>query len=133
MRMRCANDGHWTRGSYDDGNGGRGLVCALLHLSRKYRRLMAPAMELLQDAMLQPGLPLVRFNDTHWAYRRAAFRNLSRRTGSPLSMRTESGPPPRLRPGYSSRSRKNERAVAGYRGDRVGPSDQPFASEHLAA
>src|SRR6266478_9852153 len=32
-----AHDGHWTRGSYDDGNGGHCLVGALMHLSRKHR------------------------------------------------------------------------------------------------
>src|SRR5262252_8896807 len=32
-----ADDGHWTRGRYDDGNGGHCLVGALLHLSRKHR------------------------------------------------------------------------------------------------
>src|SRR2546430_5720003 len=59
-----ADDGHWTRGSYDDGNGGHCLVGALLHLSRKHRLSMAPAIALLQDAMPRPGLPLVHFNDT---------------------------------------------------------------------
>ena len=59
-----AEDGHWTRGSYDDGNGGHCLVGALLHLSRKHRLPTAPAIALLQDAMPRPGLPLVRFNDT---------------------------------------------------------------------
>jgi hypothetical protein len=59
-----ADDGHWTRGSYDDGNGGHCLVGALLHLSRKHRLPMAPAIALLQDAMPRPGLPLVHFNDT---------------------------------------------------------------------
>ena len=59
-----AHDGHWTRGSYDDGTGGHCLVGALLHLSRKHRLPTAPAIELLHDAMPQPGLPLVHFNDT---------------------------------------------------------------------
>ena len=59
-----AADGHWTRGCYDDGNGGRCLVGALLHLSRKHHLPTAPAIALLQDAMPQPGLPLVYFNDT---------------------------------------------------------------------
>src|SRR5437899_12971313 len=59
-----AYDGHWTRGSYDDGNGGHCLVGALLHLSRKHRLPTAPAIALLQDAMPRPGLPLVHFNDT---------------------------------------------------------------------
>ena len=59
-----ADDGHWTRGCYDDGNGGHCLVGALLHLSRKHRLPTAPAIALLQDAMPRPGLPLVHFNDT---------------------------------------------------------------------
>jgi hypothetical protein len=58
-----ADDGHWTRGRYDDGNGGRCLVGALLHLSRKHGLPRAPAIALLQDAMPRPGLPLVHFND----------------------------------------------------------------------
>ena len=52
-----ADDGHWTRGSYDDGKGGHCLVGALLHLGRKHRLPTAPAMP-------RPGLPLVHFNDT---------------------------------------------------------------------
>src|SRR5271155_2506603 len=59
-----ADDGHWTRGCYDDGNGGHCLVGALLHLSRAHRLPTAPAIALLQDAMPRPGLPLVHFNDT---------------------------------------------------------------------
>jgi hypothetical protein len=59
-----ADDGRWTRGCYDDGNGGHCLVGALLHLSRKHRLPAAPAIALLQDAMPRPGLPLVHFNDT---------------------------------------------------------------------
>jgi hypothetical protein len=58
-----ADDGHWARGCYDDGNGGHCLVGALLHLSRKHRLPAAPAVALLQDAMPRPGLPLVHFND----------------------------------------------------------------------
>ena len=59
-----ADDGHWTRGCYDDGDGGHCLVGALLHLSRKHRLPAAPVIALLQDAMPRPGLPLVHFNDT---------------------------------------------------------------------
>jgi hypothetical protein len=59
-----ADDGRWTRGCYDDGNGGRCLVGALLYLGRKHRLPTAPAIALLQDAMPRPGLPLVHFNDT---------------------------------------------------------------------
>jgi hypothetical protein len=59
-----ADDGHWTRGCYDDGKGGHCLVGALLHLSRKHRLPAAPVIALLQDAMPRPGLPLVHFNDS---------------------------------------------------------------------
>ena len=64
MLEHFAADGRWTRGRYDDGNGGHCLVGALLHLSRKHRLPRAPAIALLQDAMPRPGLPLVHFNDT---------------------------------------------------------------------
>src|SRR5580693_8071318 len=64
MLEHFADDGHWTRGRYDDGNGGHCLVGALLHLSREHRLPRAPAIALLQDAMPRPGLPLVHFNDT---------------------------------------------------------------------
>ena len=50
-----ADDAHWTRGGYDDGNGGHCLVGALLHLSRKHRLPAAPAIALLQDAMPRPA------------------------------------------------------------------------------
>ena len=58
------DDGHWARGSYDDGKGGHCLVGALLHLGRKHGLPAAPVIALLQDAMPRPGLPLVHFNDT---------------------------------------------------------------------
>ena len=64
MLEHFADDGHWTRGRYDDGNGGHCLVGALLHLSRQHRLPAGPAITLLQDAMPRPGLPLVHFNDT---------------------------------------------------------------------
>jgi hypothetical protein len=59
-----ADGGHWTRGRYDDGDGGHCLVGALLHLSRKHRLPTRTAIMLLQDAMPRPGLPLVHFNDS---------------------------------------------------------------------
>lgn len=58
------DDGHWARGCYNDGNGGRCLVGALLHIGRQHNLPTAPAIALLQDAMPRPGLPLVHFNDT---------------------------------------------------------------------
>src|SRR6185437_2712097 len=64
MLKHFADDSYWTRGRYDDGNGGHCLVGALLHLSRKHRLPRAPAIALLQDAMPRPGLPLVHFNNT---------------------------------------------------------------------
>ena len=63
MIEHFADDAHWTRGRYDDENGGHSLVGALLHLSRKHSLPRAPAIALLQDAMPRPGLPLVHFND----------------------------------------------------------------------
>jgi hypothetical protein len=59
-----AENGHWARDCYDDGNGGHCLVGALPYLSRKHRLPAAPVVALLQDAMPRPGLPLVYFNDT---------------------------------------------------------------------
>ena len=59
-----ADDGNWARGCYNDGNGGRCLVGALLHIGRQHGLPAAPAIALLQDAMPRPGLPLVHFNDT---------------------------------------------------------------------
>ena len=56
--------GHWTRGGYDDGNGGHCLMGALLHLGRKHRLPTRTAILLLHDAMPRPGLPLVHFNDS---------------------------------------------------------------------
>ena len=64
MLQHFVDDGNWTRGRYDDGNGGQCLVGALLDLSRKHRLPRASAIALLQDAMPRPGLPLVHFNDT---------------------------------------------------------------------
>jgi hypothetical protein len=58
-----ADEDHWTRGCYDDGNGAHCLVGALLHLGRTHSLPTAPAIALLQDAMPRPGLPLVHFND----------------------------------------------------------------------
>jgi hypothetical protein len=63
MLEHFADDGHWTRGGYDDGNGGHCRVGALRHLSRNHGLPRAPAIALLQDAMPKPGLPLVYFND----------------------------------------------------------------------
>src|SRR5258708_39655127 len=59
-----ADDGRWTRGCYDDGNGGRCLVGALLHIGRQHRLPSAPAIALLPDALPRPGLPPGPFNDT---------------------------------------------------------------------
>ena len=59
-----ADDAHWARGCYNDGNGGHCLVGALLHIGRQHSLPTAPVIALLQDAMPRPGLPLVHFNDT---------------------------------------------------------------------
>jgi hypothetical protein len=126
-----ADDGHWTRGCYDDGNGGHCLVGALLHLSRKHCLPSAPAIALLQDAMPRPGLPLVHFNDT--------------RCGSVAELRSVIVEARRLARDDAER----ERAAAAVRTwllaqiekKRAAPSsdiletasDEPFAPERLAA
>src|ERR1700752_1839616 len=64
MLEHFADDGHWTRGRYDDGNGGHCLVGALLHLSREHRLSRASAIPLLHDVTPPPGLPLLHLTDT---------------------------------------------------------------------
>src|ERR1700757_4361797 len=64
MLQHFADDGHWTRGRYDDGNGGHCLVGARLHLSRQHRLPTKPGIGLSRGGMLRPGPPLVHFNDT---------------------------------------------------------------------
>jgi hypothetical protein len=126
-----ADDGHWTRGSYDDGNGGHCLVGALLHLSRKHRLPTALAIPLLQDAMPRPGLPLVHFNDT--------------RCGSVAELRSVILKARRLAHDHAERERaaaavktwllariEKKRAAPGADIGQTA-SDQPFASERLAA
>ena len=48
-----ADDAHWTRGRYHDGQGRRCLIGAVLHLSRKHHLPAEPVMALLHDAMPQ--------------------------------------------------------------------------------
>jgi hypothetical protein len=103
-----ADDGRWTRGSYDDGNGGHCLVGARLHLSRRHRLPTAPAIALLHDAMPRPGLPLVHFNDSRCGSAAELRSIIVRAPVWPVTMRSESGQPPRLRPDCSPKSRKNE-------------------------
>jgi len=66
MLEHFSDDGYWTRGRHDDGNGGHCPVRALLHLSCKHRLPRAPAIALLQDAMPRPGFALVHFYDTSY-------------------------------------------------------------------
>ena len=126
-----ADDGHWTRGSYDDGNGRHCLVGALLHLSRKHRLPAAPAIALLQDAMPRPGLPLVHFNDT--------------RCGSIAELRSVIVKARRLAGDDGERGRATTAVktwlLAQIEKKRAAPSsdiletasDEPFAPERLAA
>ena len=125
-----ADDGHWTRGCYDDGNGGYCLVGALLHLSRKHRLPTAPAIALLQDAMPAPAFHLFTSTTRVAATPPNCAPSSSRPAASPMTIRSESGQPPRLRPGCLPRSRKNEPAGGRYRG--TTPSER-FAPERLAA
>jgi hypothetical protein len=125
-----ADDGHWTRGCYDDGNGGHCLVGALLHLSRKHCLPSAPAIALLQDAMPRPGLPLVHFNDT--------------RCGSVAELRSVIVEARRLARDDAERERAaavKTWLLAQIEKKRAAPSsdiletapDEPFAPERLAA
>jgi len=126
-----ADDGHWTRGSYNDGNGGHCLVGALLHLSRMHRLPAAPAIGLLQDAMPRPGLPLVHFNDT--------------RCGSVAELRSAILKARRLAHDHAERERaaaavktwllaQIEKKRAAPPTDIANtPPPEPFASERLAA
>jgi hypothetical protein len=125
-----ADDGHWARGCYDDGNGGHCLVGALLQLSRQHRLPAAPAISLLQDAMPRPGLPLVHFNDT--------------RCGSVAELRSVILKARRLAHDDAERARaavavkawllaqiEKKRAPATDTAETV--SDEPFSPVHLAA
>ena len=102
-----ADDGHWTRGRYDDGDGGHCLVGALLHLSREHRLPRAPAITLLQDAMPRPGLPLVHFNDRCCGNVAELRSVILKARVSPMTMQSASGRTLRLRPGCSPRSANN--------------------------
>jgi hypothetical protein len=125
-----ADDGHWTRGSYDDGKGGHCLVGALLHLGRKHRLPTAPVIALLQDAMPRPSLPLVHFNDT--------------RCGSAAELRSVILKARRLAHDDAERERAaaavkawvldqiRKRRSAAAHIEEMAP-DQPFAPERLAA
>jgi hypothetical protein len=132
MLEHFADDSHWTRGHYDDGNGGHCLVGAFLHLSRKHRLPTAPAIALLQDAMPRPGLPLVYFNDT--------------RCGSVAELRSIILKARRLADDHAEQERAAAAAkawlLAQIEKKRTTPSvsdivktvpDEPFASERLAA
>jgi hypothetical protein len=126
-----ADDGHWTRGSYDDGNGGHCLVGALLHLSRKHRLPTAMAIALLQDAMPRPGLPLVHFNDTRCGSA-AELRSVilkARRLAQDDAERERAAAA--VKTWLLTRIEKKRAAPAADIGQTA--SDQPFAPERLAA
>ena len=126
-----ADDGHWARGRYDDGNGGHCLVGALLHLGRKHCLPTAPAIALPQDAMPRPGLPLVHFNDI--------------RCGSIAELRSVILKARRLAHDHAERERAAAAVktwlLAQVEKKRAAPSTdiantpppEPFASERLAA
>src|SRR5215471_16065223 len=90
-----ADDGHWTRGCYDDGKGGHCLVGALLHLGRRHCLPTAPVIALLQDAMPRPGLPLSTSTTGVAAAPRNSAPSSSRPAASPTTMPNESGLRPR--------------------------------------
>src|SRR5437899_7830026 len=126
-----AYDGHWTRGSYDDGNGGHCLVGALLHLSRKHRLPTAPAIALLQDAMPRPGLPLVHFNDTRCgtvAELRSVILKARRLAGDDAERERAAAA---VKTWLFAQIEKKRAATAADIGGRT--PNEPFAPERLAA
>ena len=106
MLEHFAEDGCWTCGRYDDSNGGRCLVGALLHLSRKHHLPRAPAIALLQDAMPRPGLPLVHFNDSCCGSVAELRSIILKDAASPTIMQSKTGRLPQPRAGCSPRSGK---------------------------
>ena len=79
MLEHFADDGHWTRGRYHDGNGGHCLVGALLHLSREHRLPRPPTIALLQDAMQASRAP--SDGEQGWRLRSSALLTSVRRGG----------------------------------------------------
>jgi hypothetical protein len=58
-----ADGGRWIRGRYNDGDGRRCLVGAILYLRREHRLPSDGAMSFLKEAMPRRGVGLVYFND----------------------------------------------------------------------
>ena len=58
-----ADDNHWTRGRYHDGDGRQCLVGAVLHFSAKHGLPRAPVIALLETALPRRQIGLVTFND----------------------------------------------------------------------
>jgi hypothetical protein len=118
-----ADDGHWTRGCYDDGNGGHCLVGALLHLGSKHGLPTRSAIALLQDAMPRPGLPLVHFNDS--------------RCGSVAELRSVILKARRLAHDHAERERAAAEVkawlLAQIEKKRTAASAEPFVPDRLAA
>jgi len=117
------DDGHWTRGCYDDGNGGHCLVGALLHLGRKHSLPTRSVIALLQDAMPRPGLPLVHFNDS--------------RCGSVAELRSVILKARRLAHDHAERERAAAEVkawlLAQIEKKRTAASAEPFVPDRLAA
>jgi hypothetical protein len=58
-----ADGAHWTRGRFDDGQGGRCLIGALGYLQRKHHVASSGAAYFLKEAMPRRQLGLIYFND----------------------------------------------------------------------
>ncbi len=58
-----ADDQHWTRHAFDDGAGRHCLVGAVRHLSARYRLPARPVLSLLEAALPERQLGLIRYND----------------------------------------------------------------------
>jgi hypothetical protein len=58
-----ADDARWIQGDFEDADGRRCLVGAVRHFSAEYRLPKTPVMSLLEAALPQRQLGLIRFND----------------------------------------------------------------------
>lgn len=60
-----ADDARWIQGDYQDADGRRCLIGAVMHFSAEHRLPKTPVMSLLEAALPQRQLGLIPFNDQH--------------------------------------------------------------------
>lgn len=60
-----ADDRHWLRGDYHDGDGRRCLVDAVCHLASRHQLPYGPVMSALDEALPERRAGLILFNDLY--------------------------------------------------------------------